>query len=88
MKNAIAILVVIILLFTAIWVTQASMYPRYGWIRAVEYDTDLVFVEDLCGLVWIWEGVEDLGCGDDVALLMFNSFTPNYIFDDVIIAMR
>lgn len=88
MKKTLMILLVITLLVTAVWATTNTLYPRAGFIRAVEYDTDLLYIEDVAGLVWIYEGVEDLSCGDHVAMLMFNNISPNYIRDDVILAIR
>ena len=88
MKRAIAILLVVLLLITTVWATTATIYPRAGFVRAIEYDADLIYIEDVAGLVWIYKGVEDLNCGDHVAMLMFNNISPRYIRDDVILAIR
>ena len=61
------------------------IYARAATIIGVEYDNDLYIIEDKAGLVWIWEGVEDLSCGDEIAMLMWNRLTPWTIFDDVIL---
>lgn len=66
----------------------SSLYIRAGRIVGVEYDNDLVIVEDCAGLTWIYEGVEDLSCGDNVAMLMWNKMTPGTIFDDVILQIK
>lgn len=60
------------------------IYLRAGTIIGVEYDNDLYIIEDAAGLVWTWDGVEDLSCGDNIAMLMWNRLTPWTIFDDVI----
>lgn len=62
-----------------------SLYPRYGVIVGVEYDYDDYIIEDGAGLIWVYEGVTDLSTGDGIAMLMWNKFTPNNIYDDVIL---
>ena len=86
-SGCVAIATLILLVAVATFVIS-SVYPRYGYIVAVEYDYDDYLIEDLAGLVWCVEGIEDLSLGDDVALLMWNHFTPNNIYDDWIIDMR
>lgn len=88
MKRLAIVLLVVLLMCASVLLTVSSIYPRYGHIRAVEYDTDLVFIEDRAGQMWIWKGVEDLECGDDIAMLMFNRLTPNTIFDDIILVIH
>ena len=61
------------------------LYPRPAKIVGVEYDNDLYIIEDGAGLVWIWKGVSDFSCGDDIAMLMWNRLTPWTIYDDVIL---
>lgn len=61
------------------------IYARPATIVGVEYDNDLYIIEDGAGIVWIWEGVEDLSCGDEIAMLMFNHLTPWTIYDDMIL---
>lgn len=61
------------------------IYPRAATIVGVEYDNDIYIIEDYAGLIWIWEGVEDLSCGDNIAMLMWNRLTPWTIYDDVIL---
>lgn len=79
---------VIALLLTLTYLLLASIYPRSGKIIAVEYDYDDYIVEDVAGLIWIVKGVEDLSVGDNVAMLMWNHFTPRKISDDIILKMR
>jgi len=65
-----------------------SVYPRYGRIVAIEYDYEDLFIEDAAGLVWVVDGWTDLSVGDGVAMLMWNRFSPNNIFDDVVLDYR
>lgn len=72
---------VLTLLFTTI-------YPRAGVVVGVEYDYNDVLIQDSTGHVWIMDETDDWGCGDNVALLMFDSFTRHDITDDVILKAR
>lgn len=63
----------------------STFYIRSGRIVGVEYDNDIYIIEDHAGLVWVLEGVEDLSCGDYIAMLMWNRLTPWTIFDDVVL---
>ena len=87
-RKALAVALVILLVLAAAYITSASIYPRAGFIRAIEYDTGLEYIEDAAGQMWIYAEIEDLSAGDHVAMLMFNNFTPRYIFDDVILDVR
>jgi hypothetical protein len=78
--------VLVFLLAVAVMLVAArTFYVRAGTIVGVEYDNDLYIIEDEAGLVWLFGGVEDLSCGDNVAMLMWNKLTPSTIFDDVVI---
>lgn len=68
--------------------TMASLYLNAGRVVAVEYDNDLVIIEDNAGQIWLWEGVEDFCCGDYVSMLMWDRFSPATISDDVILRLR
>lgn len=48
---------------------------------------DLYIIEDDAGLVWVYGGVEDLSCGDNIAMMMFDRLTPWTIFDDIILTI-
>ena len=88
MKKVTLFLLLVALCLSSAWLTGDCLYPRYGKIVALEYDVDLVYIRDAAGLVWFIEGCEDWTCGDDVAMLMFNRFTPNTILDDVIVKIH
>lgn len=80
-----AVLVLGIAVSNAVWPRPGIIYPRAGTIIGVEYDNDLYIIEDGAGLIWIWDGVDDLECGEHVAMLMWNRLTPWTIFDDIIL---
>lgn len=92
MKKLIVLLLCVLLVTNAMFLgfvlTVKSIYPRFVRVVGVEYDNDLVIAEDSMGFIWTWEGVEDWCCGDGVALIIFNNFTPKTIRDDAIVAMR
>ena len=68
-----------------VFALASSLFIRAGRIVGVEYDNDIYIIEDHAGLVWVLEGVEDLSCGDYIAMLMWNRLTPWTIFDDVVL---
>lgn len=80
-KTVVAVLVTIAVMCYAF----STLYIRAGIITGVEYDNDIYIIEDYAGLVWTLKGVEDLSCGDGIAMLMWNRMTPWTIFDDVIL---
>ena len=85
MKRVSVFLVVVSILLI---IAAFSFYPKYGVIRAVEYDNDLVVIEDDTGDVWIYGDTQNVICGSSVTMLIFNSFTPYDIHDDRIIQIR
>lgn len=85
MKKAICCLLVVVALLAGWMLCRKCYYPRYGKIIAVEYDYDDYIIEDAAGITWIVKGVEDLSAGDNIAMLMFNNFTPWAIYDDVVV---
>lgn len=79
------VIALMLLVGIAVWLTVGSVYPRSATIVGIEYDNDLYIIEDDAGLVWLFGGVEDFSCGENVAMLMWNKLTPWTILDDVII---
>lgn len=80
-KNMMAILIIV----TLFYVFASSVYVIAGRVTGVEYDNDLVFIEDRRGDVWVFSGMEDeVICGDEIGMLMWNRFTPLYE-DDVVL---
>ncbi len=68
--------------------TMASLYLNAGRVVAVEYDNDLVIVEDNAGQVWMWEGVKNVRCGDCVTMLMWDGLSPATVSDDIILLLK
>jgi len=79
------VIAVIALMAALILMCAATFYVRAATIVGVEYDNDLYIIEDEAGLVWLFDGVEDLSCGEHIAMLMWNRLTPWTIMDDMII---
>lgn len=63
-------------------------YPDTGYVNEVCYINDTVYYTDFNGVEWSFYGTEDWDCDDQVSVIMFNSFTPNWIYDDVIVDVR
>lgn len=76
---------VIFLVVALMLMGATTFYVRSATIVGIEYDNDLYIIEDDAGLVWLFDGVEDFSCGDNIAMLMWNRLTPRSILDDVII---
>lgn len=76
---------VIFLVVALMLMGATTFYVRSATIVGIEYDNDLYIIEDDAGLVWLFGGVEDFSCGDNIAMLMWNRLTPQSILDDVII---
>lgn len=76
---------VIFLVVALMLMGATTFYVRSATIVGIEYDNDLYIIEDDAGLVWLFGGVEDFSCGDNIAMLMWNRLTPRSILDDVII---
>lgn len=63
-------------------------YPDTGYVTNLSTTDDIVYYEDFEGCEWSFYGVEDWMIDDQISVIMFNNFTPNYIYDDVIISAR
>lgn len=61
-----------------------EMYSRSTIVTNVNYDDDLVTVQDFFGNVWQFFGCEDWAEGDICALTMDNNGTSDTIYDDFI----
>lgn len=60
-------------------------YPLTAVVVDLDYDEDVLILEDGAELVWEFEGIEDFEIGDIVSLLMWDNNTPDSIYDDVIL---
>ena len=87
-KVSIAIILIAIVASLIFLGGRRGLYPRYGKIVGIEYDADCYLIEDLAGLVWEYGGIEDLSLGDDIAMLMWDRMSPEYIYDDVILEIQ
>jgi len=58
---------------------------RAAVVVDVDYDADLVTLEDACGLTWQFYGCEDWTEDDIAELLMWDHGTSETILDDVIL---
>ena len=60
-------------------------YPLTAVVVDLDYNEDVLVLEDGAELVWEFEGIEDFEIGDIVSLLMWDNNTPDSIYDDVIL---
>lgn len=67
---------------------NSIIYPATMVITAVDYETDIVTVENATGFIYEFEGVEDLVPGDVMSLVMYNNNTWWTIEDDWVISAR
>ena len=82
------IVAVILLLVCFMGSAEAELYPRFGNIVDIEYDTDFVTVDDGLGNLWdfmstpiaLWHFYGDL-----VVMLMDDNETPEWIYDDKVL---
>mgnify|MGYP006988908499 CR=1 FL=1 len=67
---------------------EAELYPRFGNIVDIEYDTDFVTVDDGLGNLWDFYSAPIAMYyyyGDLLVLLMDDNNTPDWIYDDQVI---
>ena len=65
--------------------TVEGYYPLTAVVVDLDYNEDVLILEDGAELVWEFEGIEDFEIGDIVSLLMWDNNTPDSIYDDVIL---
>ena len=81
MKKLIAtILLALLICGTA--TAEQNLYPRFGNVVDIEYDSDFVTVDDGLGNLWDFYGVDFFMYGDLVIMIMTDNGTPNWIYDD------
>ena len=81
MKKIIA-LILIIACIGGVATAEGRLYPRFGNVVDIEYDSDFVTVDDGLGNLWDFYGVEFYLYGDIVLLVMNDNGTPDWIYDD------
>lgn len=67
--------------------TTHQLYALTTVVVNVDYDNDVVTVEDFNGFLWEFEGCEDWYEGDCCAMVMDDMGT-DFIFDDEILSTR
>ncbi len=65
-----------------------TIYPTTCTVTNCDTTSDLVTMSTATGYLFQIEGVEDNWPGDLVSCIMFDSFTPNDITDDIILSYR
>ena len=83
MKKLIATILLLILIFGTA-TAECTLYPRFGNVVDIEYDSDFVTVDDGLGNLWDFYGVDYFMYGDLVIMIMTDSGTPNWIYDDMV----
>ena len=93
MKRIFALILVVALfalLSASIWnsntVSKNNLYAKSAKVINVDYENNLVSIEDPNGFCWDFEGCEDWMVGDYCACVMDTKGT-NTIFDDEIITV-
>ena len=81
MREIIAKLLIALILHTG------ALYPMTGIVVEVNYDEDIVAVEDFNGNIWEFYGCEDWAEGDIASMLMYDNGTE-IIYDDEIVSVR
>ena len=66
---------------------HAETYALTAVVVSLDYDADVVEVEDYVGNVWAFEGCEDWQVMDVCAMMMDDNDTAT-IYDDVILSTR
>lgn len=88
------VLIIIVALFgllsLSIWhsdtLPRENLYAKSARVIDVDYENDLVSIEDPNGFCWGFEGCEDWMVGDYCACVM-NKKGTNTIFDDEIVSV-
>lgn len=93
MKNNgnVAVRVMMAVLVFVLWLSgvqgKADTYAMTTVVVSLDYDTDIVEVEDFNGNVWAFTGCEDWQLMDVCALMMNDNNTTN-IYDDTIVSVH
>ena len=65
----------------------AHVYPRAATVIEIDEENGTMLLEDIAGLTWKADA-EDFWFGDNVAMLMHDNDTPDWIYDDIILSIR
>lgn len=92
-RKPVSVCILLILVFALGFVVgmrdgpRHEFYPRVGTVCAFDTENDVVIVEDLVGILWGIEGIEDLEIGDRIAMVMDDNGTME-VYDDIICTIR
>lgn len=65
-----------------------GIYAMTAQVYRLDYEADIVTIEDANGNLWDFEGTEDYCEGDLVSCVMWDAGTPETIYDDHILSAR
>ncbi len=83
-KIIFVVLVAVIALTFFTGFTYEDVYANCGIVVSVDYDEDIVTIEDFSGNLWQFFGCEDWEINDICAMVM-NTNGTDIIFDDIIV---
>lgn len=78
------VLILMIIMITMVCEGYAENYVLVGMVVDLDFENDLVTVEDCTGELWQFEGIEDWWYGDFAGMIMDDSGTK-IIYDDIIL---
>ena len=81
MKKILAVLIVLLCLVTT---AEAELYYRFGNVVDIEWECDMVTVDDGLGNLWEFFGCDFYEYGDLVVMILADNGTPDWIYDDSI----
>lgn len=67
---------------------NSIVYPSSAVVVSLDYDNDVVTVQDANGFLWSFHGCEDYYENDMVSLIFSNNGTPDSVLDDIIISAK
>lgn len=65
-----------------------GIYAMTAMVYNLDYEADIVTVEDANGNLWDFAGCEDYAEGDLVSCVMWDAGTPETVYDDYILNAR
>ncbi len=83
MKKIIAIIIILVCFVST--ATAENLYPRFGNVIDLEWDSDCVSADDGLGNIWEFWGCDHFFFGDLVIMIMSDNGTPDWIYDDRVI---
>ena len=86
-KVVISILVLVGILFGVTACAWAELYPKTFIVSYVDYENNLLYLQDFQGHEWICEDCEDWTENDIAAAIMDDNDTQE-IYDDIIVVLQ